>query len=266
MDGNSVGSFRETGTRLRNLGHILATCSNDQVFRLIARLDVKGEKLVKPIHLEGLRVVGDPHEYALRYYHQGADELLYMDAVASLYGRNHLAGLIERATDSIFVPVTVGGGVRSLDDVRALFSAGADKICLNTAAVRTPDLVARIADRYGAQAVTVSIEAKRSGSGWEAFTDNGRERTGKDAVQWAHDVVELGAGEILATSIDQEGTQKGFDLDLIRALAGLPVPVVASGGCGSVEHVQEARDAGADAVAVAHCLHYGKFTVREARG
>ena len=235
------------------------------MFRLIARLDVKGQNLIKGIHLEGLRVVGSPHEYAKRYYEQGVDELLFLDVVASLYGRNQLTELIERTTDGIFIPICVGGGLRSLEDVDKAFRAGADRAAINTAAIRSPRLVRSIAERYGSQAITVSIEARRNGSGWEAYTDCGREKTGKDAVQWAQEAVEMGAGEILMTSIDQEGTCKGFDTELIRAVAALPVPVIASGGCGSVEHVREARNAGADAVAVAHCLHYGKFTAREAR-
>lgn len=235
------------------------------LFRLIARLDVKGPKLVKPVNMEGLRVVGDPHEYALRYYGQGIDELLYVDVVASLYGRNSLAGLLERTVDDVFVPITVAGGIRSAADVRALFNAGADKVALNTAAIRNPGLIEDLARFYGCQAIVVSIEAKRNGKGWEAYTDNGRERTGKDAVQWAHEAVERGAGEILITSVDQEGTCRGFDLELIGAVADVSVPVIASGGCGAIEHVQEARKAGADAVAIAHCLHYGKFTVAEAR-
>src|SRR3990167_4311744 len=180
------------------------------LFRLIARLDIKGSNLIKPIRMEGLRVIGDPNEYALKY--QDADELLFVDVVASLYGRNNLASLIERATERVFIPVTVGGGIRSLEDCRRLFNSGADKVAINTAAMRNPKLIYQISQRYGSQAVVVSIEAKRTTNGWEAYTDNGRERTHKDAVEWAHEAVRLGAGEILITSVDQEGTMAGFDL------------------------------------------------------
>jgi len=213
--------------------------------------------------MEGLRVVGDPNEYALKY--QDADELLFIDVVASLYGRNNLAELVERTTEGVFIPVTVGGGIRSLEDCRRLFNSGADKVAVNTAAIRSPHLISQIANRYGSQAVVVSIEAKRVPSGWEAYTDNGRERTGRDAVEWAHEAVRLGAGEILITSIDQEGTMAGFDLELISSLRDLPCPIVASGGMGSFRHLEEALKSGADAIACASVLHYNKLTIGEIR-
>lgn len=233
------------------------------LLRLIARLDIKGPSVVKGVQFEGLRVVGKPAQLAKQYAEAGADELLYIDTVATLYGRNQLAGLLEKTTDDVFVPITVGGGIKSSGDVRLLFNAGADKVAINTAAIRTPGLVSEIASSYGSQAIVVSIEAKRTPTGWEAYTDNGRERTGKDAVAWAEEAVRLGAGEILITSIDQDGTRKGFDLPLISALRGLPVPVTASGGMGCLAHIKQALNAGADAVAMASALHYGKVSFKE---
>ena len=238
--------------------------------RLIARLDIKAPNLIKGVHLEGLRKIGDPNEHARRYYEQGADELLYMDIVASLYERNSLAHIVEQASREVFIPMTVGGGVRSVDDARALLRAGADKVAVNTAAVRRPELVTELARRFGSQCVVLSIEAKRDGAGrWEAYTDNGREHTGLDAVEWAARGAELGAGEILVTSVDREGTRKGFDLELVGAVAkATPVPVIASGGLGEPRHLVEVvRDARADAVAMADVLHYGRCdlpTLREA--
>ncbi|MCC7484470.1 MAG: imidazole glycerol phosphate synthase subunit HisF [Burkholderiales bacterium] len=232
--------------------------------RLIARLDIKGPNLIKGIHLEGLRVVGDPGEHARRYYAEGADELIYMDAVASLYGRNSLKDIVSRTARDVFIPLTVGGGVRSIEDVRELLRAGADKVAVNTAAVKRPGLVAELARVFGSQCVIASIEAKETGPGrWEAYTDNGRERTGLDAVEWARRVVALGAGEILLTSVDREGTRRGCDVALTRAVAGaVPVPVIASGGIGSVEHLIEVCTRGrADAVAMAGVLHYRRLTL-----
>lgn len=234
--------------------------------RLIARLDIKGPNLIKGVHLEGLRVIGDPNEYARRYYEEGADELLYMDTVASLYGRNNLTDIVSKAARDVYIPMTVGGGVRSPDDVKMLLRAGADKVAINTAAVRRPELVMEISRRFGSQCTVLSIEAKQIGSKrWEAYTDNGRERTGLDVVEWAVRGVSLGAGEILLTSIDYEGTTKGFDLDLIQTVAAaVPVPVIASGGLGTPDDfVRAVRDSGADAVAVAHVLHYRKYSIAE---
>lgn len=229
-------------------------------FRVIARLDIKGPNLIKGMHLEGLRVVGKPDDYAARY--QEADEILYMDVVASLYGRNQLGELLERTADQTWIPITVGGGIGSVLDCERLFKAGADKVAINTAAVRNPDLINQIAARYGSQAITCSIEAKRTVSGWDAYTENGRERTGRDAVAWAHEAVDRGAGEILVTSIYMEGTQRGFDTELLAAI-DLPVPVVISGGCGTLEHVKRAQAAGADGVAIAHAFHYNKLSPKD---
>lgn len=236
--------------------------------RLIARLDIKGPNLIKGVHLEGLRVVGDPGEFARRYYEAGADELIYMDTVASLYGRNNLTEIVSRAAYDVFIPMTVGGGVRSVEDVRTLLRAGADKVAINTAATKRPELITDVAQRFGAQCMVLSIEAKRAAPGrWEAYTDNGREHTGLDVVEWAERAVELGAGEILLTSVDQEGTGKGFDIDLVRAVSSaVTVPVIASGGMGTLEHLKPVVTQGrADAVAMAKVLHYGSLTIQQAR-
>ena len=207
--------------------------------------------------------MGEPNELAKRYS-EDADEILYIDTVASLYGRNQLEGLLESTAHDVFVPITVGGGIKSKADVRRLLHSGADKVAINTAALRNPSLISDIANTVGSQAVVVSIEAKRRESGWEAYTDNGRERTGRDAIQWAFEAVERGAGEILLTSIDQEGTRRGFDLLLASAIAPkVPVPVTLCGGMGSIEHAREALAAGADAVACASILHYGILTMKE---
>jgi imidazole glycerol-phosphate synthase subunit HisF len=232
--------------------------------RLIARLDIKGPNLIKGIHLEGLRVIGSPGEHALRYYQQGIDELLYMDCVASLYGRNHLADIVSQAAQDIFVPMTVGGGIRSVDDATSILRAGADKVAINTAAVADPPLITAIARRFGSQCMVLSIEAKQIGpERWEVYTDNGREKTGIDVIEWVRRGVSLGAGEILLTSVDREGTRKGFDIPLVRAVTTeIAVPVIASGGMGSpVDMVAVARDGTADAVAMADILHYRRADV-----
>jgi cyclase len=236
--------------------------------RLIARLDIKGPNLIKGVHLEGLRVVGDPQAYARRYYEEGADELVYIDIVASLYGRNNLTEIVRRAAHDVFVPMTVGGGVRSPDDVKGLLRAGADKVAINTAAVARPELLREVSRRFGSQCTVLSIEAKRIAPGrWEAYTDNGRERTGLDAIDWAQRGVSLGAGEILLTSVDQEGTRRGFDVELVRAVSErVPVPVIASGGMGTLDHLLAVvKEGAADAVAMADVLHYGRMTFAEIR-
>jgi cyclase len=236
------------------------------LLRLIARLDIKGSNVVKSVQMEGLRVVGKPEEMAKHYAESGADEILYMDTVASLYGRNQLEALLEKTCEEIFVPITVGGGIGSVQDARRLFNAGADKIAINTAALKRPALINEMAEHFGSQAVVVSIEAKRAGNGWEAYMDNGRQRSGRDAITWGEDAVKRGAGEILLTSVDRDGTRRGFDIDLYATVApSLPVPVTASGGCGSLEHLKAVLRAGADAVAVGSALHYGKVNFEEMR-
>jgi cyclase len=236
--------------------------------RLIARLDIKGPNLIKGVHLEGLRVVGDPQVYARQYYEQGADELLYIDIVASLYGRSKLTEIVRRAAQDVFVPMTVGGGIRSVDDVKDLLRAGADKVAINTAAVRRPELISEVARRFGSQCMVLSIEAKRRADGtWEPYTDCGREHSELDAVSWAKRGVELGAGEILVTSIDREGTRKGFDIELVKAISdAVPVPVIASGGYGETSHLSHVvKQGGADAVAIADAFHYNRTTISEVR-
>jgi imidazole glycerol-phosphate synthase subunit HisF len=236
--------------------------------RLIARLDVKGPNLIKGIHLEGLRVIGDPHVFACKYYDQGADEIIYMDCVASLYGRNNLTEIVRHASEDVFIPMTVGGGIRSVKDVEMLLRVGADKVAVNTAVVARPELITEIATRFGSQCMVLSIEAKSNGPGaWEVYTDNGREKTGLDVLDWARRGVALGAGEILITSIDREGTRKGFQVDLVRTVAeAVSIPVIASGGMGSIEHLVEVVEVGkADAVAMADILHYNRKTLVDIR-
>lgn len=236
--------------------------------RLIARLDIKGANLIKGIHLEGLRIIGSPNEHALRYYQQGVDELIYMDCVASLYGRNHLGDIVRAAARDIFVPMTVGGGIRSVDDVSQVLRAGADKVAVNTAAVANPALITEISRRFGSQCMVLSVEAKEIRPGkWEVFTDNGREYTGLDVIEWIKKGVALGAGEVLLTSIDREGTRKGFDTELVRAVTSeVAVPVIASGGMGELSDLNNVVMQGrADAVAMADILHYKRATVGEIR-
>lgn len=236
--------------------------------RLIPRLDIKGPNVIKGIHLEGLRVMGDPQEFARRYYEQGADELLYVDVVASLYGRNSLHDIIQRAARDVFVPLTVTGGIRSVDDVRMILRAGADKIGINTEATKRPELIREVARKFGSQCMVLSIEAKSIAPGrWEVYTDNGREKTGLDVVEWARRGVELGAGEILLTSVDREGTREGYDIELVAAVSKVvPVPVIASGGMGRLDDVATVvREGAADAVAMADMLHYGHTSVGEIR-
>jgi cyclase len=236
--------------------------------RIIPRLDIKGPNLIKGIRLEGLRVIGDPQEHAIRYYEAGADELVYMDIVASLYGRNNLSDIISRAAKNVFIPITVGGGIRSVDDARHILRSGADKVAINTAAIGRPALLTEVARRFGSQATVLSIEAKQVGPGkWEAYTDNGRERTGLDVLEWVRRGVELGAGEILLTAVDREGTRSGFDIDLVRTVcAAVPVPVIASGGMGSLEHfVSAAQQGNADAIAMADVLHYKRMSIGNIR-
>jgi imidazole glycerol-phosphate synthase subunit HisF len=236
--------------------------------RLIARLDIKGPNLIKGIHLEGLRVIGSPNEYALKYYKQGVDELIFMDCVASLYGRNSLGDIIKDAAQNLFVPMTVGGGIRSVADAQKLLRCGADKVAVNTAAVGRPELISDISRRLGSQCMVLSIEAKNIGPDrWEVYTDNGREPTGLDAIVWAKKGVALGAGEILLTSIDREGTRKGFENPLVRTITQeVSVPVIASGGMGKPEDMVDAVLQGnADAVAMADILHYDRATIGDIR-
>lgn len=236
--------------------------------RLIARLDIRNANLIKTINLEGVRRVGDPNQRAIQYYRDGIDEILYMDVVASLYDRKYLGDIVERTAENVFVPITGGGGVRSLTDVEEMLRHGADKVAINSAATRDPDLISQVADRFGSQCMVLSIEAKRNGpDSWEVYRDGGREHTGLDVVEWAVKGQERGAGEILLTSIDQEGMARGFDCQLIRAVSeSVTIPVIASGGMGSPSDAVMAVEKGkADAVAMAYVLHYDKHDVADIR-
>ncbi len=236
--------------------------------RLIARLDIKAPNLIKGIHLEGLRKIGNPAEFARRYYQAGIDEIIYMDIVATLYQRNNLGDILRDTTESVFIPITAGGGVRTLQDVETMMRCGADKVAINTAAVKRPRFIEEIAMRFGSQCCVLSVEAKQSGSlRWEAYTDNGREHTGLDVVEWVRRAADLGAGEVLLTSVDREGTRRGFDVALTRAVAdAVSIPVIASGGMGAGEHLIEVvREGHADAVAMADVLHYNRMPLTELR-
>jgi len=236
--------------------------------RLIARLDIKGVNLIKGVHLEGLRVVGDPQIHAAKYYQDGADEIIYMDTVASLYGRNNLVEVVSRATEHVFVPITVGGGIRSVEDARTLLRAGADKVAINTAAIKEPKLISQLSDVWGSSTIVLSIEAKKTGDKkWEAYTDNGRERTGLDVGQWAEMGANLGAGEIFVTSVDQEGTRKGFDCELVAEITKrVEIPVIASGGFGSLDHLSQlVKTAKPTGVAIADSLHYNRYSIDQIR-
>jgi cyclase len=236
--------------------------------RLIARLDVKMDWLIKGVQMEGWRKVGDPAEFAAKYAEEGADELLFMDVVASLYQRNNLHDIVERVARNVFIPMTVGGGIKTTDDVKALLDRGADKVAINTAATQRPELLTEISDRYGSQATVLSIEAMPKGhGGWEAMTDNGRNRTGRDVVEWACEAQERGAGEIVLTSISSEGLGRGYELALIDAVAkAVSIPVVASGGLGNEAHLLELIErTEASAAASAQALHWNKVSLAELR-
>ena len=232
--------------------------------RVIARLDIKGENVIKGIHLEGLRVVGKPGELAHKYYSEGVDELLYMDVVASLYERNNILPIVEEAARDIFVPMTVGGGIRTLEDIRAVLRSGADKVAVNTAAVNRPAFLSEAAQTFGSQCVVLSVEAIQRGPGkWEVMTDNGREKTGRDVLEWLGEAEEKGIGEVLITSVDAEGTEEGVDVALINAVARqVSVPIIACGGAGGPEHVKSLINAShVDGIACASIFHYDKCTL-----
>lgn len=236
--------------------------------RIIPCLDVHAGRVVKGVNFVSLRDAGDPVEVARRYDEEGADELAFLDITASSDARDTIVPVIERVAEQVFIPLTVGGGVRKVEDVRKLLNAGADKVSINTAAVDNPGLVADAARRFGSQAIVVAVDAKSAGTGrWEVYTHGGRKPTGLDAVAWAARMAEMGAGEILLTSMDRDGTRAGFDLALTRAVAdAVPVPVIASGGVGTLEHLAQGVEAGgADAVLAASIFHYGEFTVGEAK-
>jgi cyclase len=233
--------------------------------RLIARLDIKNDFVIKGIHLEGLRKVGNPNELALKYFNEGIDEIVFMDAVASLYGRNNLFHIIEKACENVFVPIAVGGGIRSISDISQSLVSGADKLVINTGALINPQLIKEASRIIGSQSIVISIEAKKKNSFWEAYVDSGREPTGMDVVDWAKQAENLGAGEILLTSVDMDGTKKGFDIELIsRVVDVVSIPVIASGGCGSLEHLNNLiSTVDIDGIAVASMLHYNINSIRE---
>lgn len=226
--------------------------------RIIPRLDIKGPNLVKGIHLEGLRVLGTPEQFAKYYFEQGADEIIYQDVVASLYERNSLNDIIQKTAREILVPLTVGGGLRTLDDIQTVLRAGADKVCINTGAIRNPQFIKQSAKKFGSSTIVVAVEAiKQTNGQYFAFMDNGREDSGLEVVSWIEQVQESGAGEILLTSVDKEGTGTGLDLELIQAVSQiLEIPLIAHGGVGTPQHIIDAAHHGADAVAVASVLHY----------
>jgi cyclase len=234
--------------------------------RLIPCLDVAGGRVVKGIQFEQLRDAGDPVEQAARYDAEGADEIVFLDIGASHEARGTLIELVSRVADTLFVPFTVGGGIRSVEDARAVLRAGADKVTVNTAAVRDPALVTRLADQFGRQCVVAAVDAKRNRGSFEVMVRGGREPTGLEAVEWSVRLERLGAGEVLLTSMDTDGTRKGYDLPLTRAVAGaVRLPVIASGGAGTLAHLAEALDAGAHGVLAATLFHYRGTTIREAR-
>ena len=243
--------------------------------RIIPCLDVTGGRVVKGVNFVELRDAGDPVEIAARYNEQGADELTFLDITATSDGRDLILHIIEDVASQVFIPLTVGGGVRSVEDVRRLLNAGADKVSFNSAAVARPELIREASDKYGAQCIVVAIDAKRrvgedlaaKGPGWDVYTHGGRKNMHMDAVAWARQMAEFGAGEILLTSMDRDGTKSGFDLDLTRAVAdAVPVPVIASGGVGTLDHLADGiQIGGADAVLAASIFHYGEHTVAEAK-
>ena len=243
--------------------------------RIIPCLDVTGGRVVKGVNFVGLRDAGDPVEIAARYNEQGADELTFLDITATSDGRDMMLHIVEAVAAQVFIPLTVGGGVRTVDDVRRLLNAGADKVSFNSAAVANPQVIRDASRKYGAQCIVVAIDAKRRhgddlqerGAGWDVYTHGGRNNTGLDAVDWARRMTQAGAGEILLTSMDRDGTKIGFDLELTRAVSdAVSVPVIASGGVGALQHLSEGiRVGGADAVLAASIFHYGEFTVGEAK-
>ncbi len=235
--------------------------------RIIPCLDVKDGVTVKGVCFKDLRGVGDPPSLAIEYQRQGADEIVFLDVNASVSGQETLHAAVQRTAENLFIPLTVGGGIRSFEDVRKTLKAGADKTSINSAAVQEPSLLTRCAESFGSQCVVLAIDAKRKGDGWEVYTHSGSRATGRDAVEWAKEACERGAGEILLTSMDADGTKGGYDIRLTRAVVdSVDVPVIASGGCGTVEDIYEVLTAGrADAALAASIFHYGEHTVEEVK-
>ena len=236
--------------------------------RLISRLDIKGPNLIKGVHFEGLRVLGDPNDYARKYYIDGIDEILYIDSVASLYGRNNLSDILIKTVSDIFVPITAGGGLRNIEDVTLILRSGADKVAINTAAVKNPSLISEVATKFGSQCMVLSVQAKKiSDKRWEVYTENGREKTGNCVIEWVTKAIKLGAGEVLITSIDKDGTKNGCDKELVKAVSQIsPIPIIASGGVGNLNDIAEIiQYSDADAVAMGSVLHYKNYTIKHIR-
>jgi len=235
--------------------------------RIIPCLDVKDGAVVKGVCFKNLQSVGDPPELAVEYQDQGADEIVFLDVKASVSGAETLRSAVRKTAENLFIPLTVGGGIRSFEDVRQTLKAGADKTSVNSAAVENPDLIRKCADAFGSQCVVVAIDAKRTNGGWEVFTYSGTRSTGLDAIEWAKEVCERGAGEILLTSMDADGTKMGYDIELTKKVVrAVKVPVIASGGCGTIEHIVEVLTKGeADAALAASIFHYGQHTVADVK-
>ncbi len=234
--------------------------------RLIARIDVKNEFVIKGIHLEGLRKIGNPIEIAKKYYEEGIDEILFMDAVASLYGRNNIFDIINKSCKHVFVPITIGGGIRCIEDIEIALKSGADKIAINTQAIKTPQLIKEASRIFGSQCIVGSIEAKKNNSSWEAYINNGRDQTSIDAIEWAQTLESLGIGELLITSIDMEGTKKGFDNELINKISSkVNVPIISCGGAGNPDHIStlKLKNETLSGVALASILHYNTYTISQ---
>jgi len=251
------------GIKKQNMGSVN---TDNRFFRIISKLDIKNENLIKGIHLEGLRVIGNPNQFAKKYYNSGIDEIFYHDAVASLYGRNSLEKVLNKTIEEVFVPITVGGGIRNENDAMKLFSNGADKISINSAAVKDPNIIKKLFKKLGAQSVVISIEAKKiSEYEWEVYIENGREKTGIKVSEWIKKIIDLGAGEIILTSIDKEGTKRGPDFYLAETASKIStIPLIYCGGFGTIDHIIKlVKNSNVDGIALASVLHYEKLEISE---
>ena len=236
--------------------------------RIIPRLDIKGPNVVKPVQTEALRVVGNPQKMVQQYYKDGADELIYLDIVASLYGRNIDFNLLKSITENIFIPITVGGGIRSINDINNVLRSGADKIAINTFAVKHPEFLSKMVREFGSQCIVLYVEAKKQPDGnYEAYTDGGRERSGLEVINWIKKAIDLGVGEILLTSIDQDGTKRGYDIELLKKISDFsPIPIIAHGGAGKPESLKEAvMNAKVDALSISSIFHYNEYSIKEVK-
>lgn len=231
--------------------------------RIIGRIDIKNEYVIKGIHLEGLRKLGNPNSFAVKYFSDGIDEIIFHDSVASLYERNNIFNIIEKACQEIFIPIIISGGIRTLHDIENALKSGADKVAINTQAVKTPKFISEAARTFGSQCIVGAIDCKQNNSKWEVLTENGRESTGLDAVEWAYKLQELGIGELMLTSVDMEGTKKGFDILITEKISKkLKIPVIASGGAGNKNHLLElSKSSEVTGIAIASLIHYNLDTV-----